>query len=309
MTLQNPLLDFAIGMIVFFLTASLLVTALQEAIAQLLDLRAKTLKAAIGRMLDDSNTGGPNTDAFFDHPLIRSLNARAGKSGSSYIPASIFSTALGQVVQAAQGTGSFLAAAAALRSSANGGNVLDSTLKAIADDVGQNSVLFERAVEDWFDAVMDRVSGLYKRKTQAMAFVFGLIVAALFNLNALTVAGYLAANPSASKAMADAAMAYVQNQPNLDLSKQEARTKLLADLSDIGAKGRVPIGWPVAKNVTDMSMFDQARHIFWTFADEGVSRVALLGWAMTALATMLGAAFWFDLLKRFVNIRAAGPKP
>jgi hypothetical protein len=136
MTLKNPLLDLAIGMIGFFLTASLLVTALQETIGQFLDLRAKTLKVAIGRMLDDSNTGGPNTDAFFDHPLIRSLNARAGKSGSSYIPASIFSMALGQVVQTAHGAGSFVAAAALL-SSANGGNVPESTLKAIANDVGR----------------------------------------------------------------------------------------------------------------------------------------------------------------------------
>jgi hypothetical protein len=30
---------------------------------------------------------------------------------------------------------------------------------------------------------------------------------------------------------------------------------------------------------------------------------------IAALAASLGSAFWFDLLKRFVQIRGAGPKP
>jgi len=35
----------------------------------------------------------------------------------------------------------------------------------------------------------------------------------------------------------------------------------------------------------------------------------LLGWLLTASALCFGAPFWFDLLKRFVNIRNVGPKP
>ncbi len=37
--------------------------------------------------------------------------------------------------------------------------------------------------------------------------------------------------------------------------------------------------------------------------------LVLLGWALTGLAVSMGAPFWFDTLKRFVNLRAAGPKP
>jgi len=37
--------------------------------------------------------------------------------------------------------------------------------------------------------------------------------------------------------------------------------------------------------------------------------LALLGWLITAFALTLGAPFWFDLLKRFVNIRSAGQAP
>jgi H+/gluconate symporter-like permease len=35
----------------------------------------------------------------------------------------------------------------------------------------------------------------------------------------------------------------------------------------------------------------------------------LVGWILTALAVSLGAPFWFDILKRFMNIRNAGVKP
>ncbi len=35
----------------------------------------------------------------------------------------------------------------------------------------------------------------------------------------------------------------------------------------------------------------------------------LPGWLITALAGMLGAPFWFDLLGKVISIRNAGPKP
>ncbi len=35
----------------------------------------------------------------------------------------------------------------------------------------------------------------------------------------------------------------------------------------------------------------------------------LFGFLITALAITMGAPFWFDLLNRFVNIRAGGNKP
>jgi hypothetical protein len=36
---------------------------------------------------------------------------------------------------------------------------------------------------------------------------------------------------------------------------------------------------------------------------------AILGWLITGLAVSLGAPFWFDMLKRFVNVRGAGANP
>ncbi len=35
----------------------------------------------------------------------------------------------------------------------------------------------------------------------------------------------------------------------------------------------------------------------------------VIGWLFTAAAIMLGAPFWFDLLGKFVMVRASGSKP
>ncbi len=43
--------------------------------------------------------------------------------------------------------------------------------------------------------------------------------------------------------------------------------------------------------------------------DAGAWAVALAGWLLTGFAVTFGAPFWFDVLGRFANLRAAGKKP
>ena len=35
----------------------------------------------------------------------------------------------------------------------------------------------------------------------------------------------------------------------------------------------------------------------------------IVGWVITALATLFGAPFWFDALQKITNLRGAGAKP
>jgi hypothetical protein len=35
----------------------------------------------------------------------------------------------------------------------------------------------------------------------------------------------------------------------------------------------------------------------------------VLGWVITALATLFGAAFWFDALQQIIRLKGAGPSP
>ncbi len=66
----------------------------------------------------------------------------------------------------------------------------------------------------------------------------------------------------------------------------------------------LPLGWALALN--------DPRHIplersGWDFA--GWLLFKLFGLLVSAFAVSLGAPFWFDLLSKFVNIRAAGAPP
>lgn len=71
----------------------------------------------------------------------------------------------------------------------------------------------------------------------------------------------------------------------------------------VGRSG-LPIGWPA-----------ETRTKVWGDLAGGpagfISTFLILvaGWALTALATTLGAPFWFDLLGKLVKIRAAGSRP
>lgn len=160
-------------------------------------------------------------------------------------------------------------------------------------------------IGDWFDASMERVSGVYKRKAQTFAFWLGLTVAAAGNLNAIAVGRHLADDPAMRQAVAEGATRALSGK-DFDLAKSEDRQKLSESVAEVGLEAGLPIGWrlpPAGKEEGAIA------HVVRSVLDKALADAALLGWLVTALASTLGAACWFELLKRFVNIRAAGSKP
>src|SRR4051794_30010111 len=93
-------LDVAIGLVFMYLLLSILCTAVNEWIAGLFRLRAKTLRTAVSRLVDTAPAkGAKETEGtarlsaeIFNHPLIASI--KDGKRGPSYIPAPRFVAAL-----------------------------------------------------------------------------------------------------------------------------------------------------------------------------------------------------------------------
>src|SRR3954453_24154223 len=68
-----PALDLVIGLaFIFFLLATLAAT-IQEFIAGIFGLRARTLEAGLRSMLEDPNVGWAYVDQFYNHPLVKSL--------------------------------------------------------------------------------------------------------------------------------------------------------------------------------------------------------------------------------------------
>ena len=68
-----PALDLAIGLAFIFFLLSTLAATIQEFIAAILGLRARTLEQGLRSLLEDPERGWAYVDEFYDHALIKSL--------------------------------------------------------------------------------------------------------------------------------------------------------------------------------------------------------------------------------------------
>jgi hypothetical protein len=275
----SAILDTAIGLIFVFLVVSLTVSAANELLAALFKWRAKNLFLGIRQLLQDPSVTGLVT-RFYEHPLIEGLSAKGRKP--SYIPSRTFAVALLDIVSPTTPANNrtledLKAGIEKLPGS------LQVTFRVLLDEAGHDIEEFKTQLEIWFNSTMERVSGWYKRKTQILQLVLALIIVVLANVDSVRIAKSLSGvNSPLRDSIKDAAHSFIEK----NLQQENAQTQLRAATEAIGNLA-LPIGW----------------------ANGGFGPTTVLGWLVTALAATLGAPFWFDLLNRFVNIRASGKAP
>jgi hypothetical protein len=274
-----------------FAAVALAASALTEAIASLLKLRANTLVSGITKMLNDPKMEGLALD-LYRHALVHpqgdgSIKSSAKNwtySGPSYIKAADFATALVDVLEKT-------APGDALKLQQTINDITDQQLKRLLQGMlvraGGNMDNLRTQVASWFDSTMDRVSGAYKRRAQLVSFLVALVLAMLINVDATHVVAQLWANPTLAAQIAKE----VAPLSNKDIEVAKAMQTLKA----------LPVG-PDLRGTCD------GKELVCLF-DLKVTRDNLLGWLITAVASVFGAPFWFDLLQKLVRIRGAGPKP
>lgn len=196
-------------------------------------------------------------------------------------------------------------------------------------------------VEKWFDDSMDRVSGAYKRYSQTVALVIGFFTALLLNIDSIGLTFYLWREPSVRAVLAQKAEDF-----DLDFAGQGANTQSdpLQTFREQFTGLKLPVGWSL-KDQNDAIfnpptgttgstaragcvLFPTANDYFGISFSEGSPGflsnkclmpsqpdrstnffVKLLGIIITAVAARQGAPFWFDILKRAVNLRGTGTNP
>ncbi|MEL6945398.1 MAG: hypothetical protein AAFO82_22325, partial [Bacteroidota bacterium] len=176
---------------------------------------------------------------------------------------------------------------------------------AYAEGVESKVDAFKSNVEQWYDNIMDRTSGWYKRQTQAILFGIGITIAASFNADVIAIYRQLSSDPELALQIANQAQAFATEQQKPDSYSSVTGDELLSG-EDIGqlkklikedissVQSPLGIGWAIV-DTNEMGVLD------W-FLKFG-------GWLVTAFGVMLGAPFWFDLLRKLVNIRNTGAKP
>lgn len=172
-------------------------------------------------------------------------------------------------------------------------------LLTLIDEANGDIQALRQSVERWFNDTMERVSGWYKRWAQTLITIISFVFVLLLNADTIMIARLLwddSAARAALVAVAESATSQVEGP--LDAEAQEA---LLSNIEQ-GLEGlSLPLGWHLEPEGPD-----DLRTLPTDL--EGIL-LKLIGLVLTTFAVSLGAPFWFDLLGRFVNIRAEGQAP
>jgi hypothetical protein len=178
------------------------------------------------------------------------------------------------------------------------------------------ALVFQKEIENWFDAAMDRASGVYKRNGQLVAGILGLAIAIFFNLDSFNISQKLMTDSTLRTLLADSASSLVvnskadPNDPNSQLDNQKLQDNIAIFVGN--SLPIVPI-YENAANFLDCETQD-ACTLWPPFSQTKSFNLkrffqALIGWMATTLAIHMGAPFWFDLLGKVVNVRSTGSKP
>jgi hypothetical protein len=201
---------------------------------------------------------------------------------------------------------------------------------------GENALAMARQnVETWFDDGMDRLSGWYKRYSQKIAILVGISVAVVLNADTLAMAQTLWREPIIRQALVSQAEAFAQkNQDGLQPMTADEFSTLPAEFSTLN----IPIGWigtplPVDSGGGITMMDGSQKHCtFWPASpidyygikvgqncysvinapvlnDPTGIFLKTFGLLVSGLAAAQGAPFWFDILKKVINIRTTGVNP
>jgi hypothetical protein len=296
--LGSATLEVVIGIALVFLLVSSICTAVREGLESILKTRAAYLEIALRQLLHDADGRGL-VEALFEHPLIRALYFGKYTKGApaptlfarggtlpSYIPAASFAAALMDIAVHGRATDLVssdprmpVATIAALR--ANVLNLENPQVQRVMlgaiDAAHGDPQLVKQKLERWFDSAMERVAGWYKRTTQWVLLLIGLIVTVGLNVDCIAIAEFLYKNEFARVVIDGKAHSTLSDPESRDQNAQELREELAALALPIGWGAPVPGGQWV-------------RHV--------------LGWLLTAVAATLGAPFWFDVLNRVTSVRS-----
>jgi hypothetical protein len=97
-------------------------------------------------------------------------------------------------------------------------------LLALINQAGNDINKARESIEDWFNSAMDRVSGWYKRRSQLIVFVIGLLTAFAVNADSVLIAKRLAADKSLRESLTNAAEEYARVNASASPSPTPAGT-------------------------------------------------------------------------------------
>ena len=290
----SDVVDMVIGVIFVFLVFSLVVSGVNEVIAWLFDWRSRQLWRSLRQLLDGDHTkvtadprpthAQPTSlkwvEKLYAHPLILQLEGqlRSTRSKLANIPSSDFSRAiLDLLVPGTEEQVSADQVQAALQGLPE--SPLRESLLSLMKTAGEKLSDLRQEIGDWFDSRMEALSKIYKRQVKWLLMAIGVVVALVFNVDAIGAVQRLYRDDALRTAVASQASAVAaacENEDDITACTREQVEKVDTAI-------RLPVGWP---------------------DPDGVDWVQGIGWLVAGIALGQGAPFWFDLLRKTGKLRS-----
>lgn len=287
MLFDSIILEVAIGLVFIYLLLSLVCTAASEFISRIFAMRSNNMEKGIRNLLNNGNKGDLASD-FYKHPLIKSLSRqgfidknilrRDGKP--SYISSRMFAIVLFDLISPGNNKPKNTKDLRIAIEAKIPDNETKKALLALIDDSNGYLKVVRNNIEGWFNEEMDRVTGWYTRNMQTVVLALALVISIVANADTIMIANTLASDSALRESMISSASEFVNNSNNN--SNPETMEAPIATL------GIVPLGW------------SSMPFGFWAWFYK------IFGFLITTFAISLGAPFWFDLLKKMVNLRSTG---
>jgi hypothetical protein len=221
----SSIIDIAIGMVFIYLLLSLICSAANELIERYSRKRGTDLENGLKEMLRSDDL----VKMVYEHPLVYSLYSKpyvpGAKTLPSYIPARNFALALMDIaapesIKGAAGASSTLpprfnaeAIRAFISTNANLPEPIKKALMTFTHASGNDAAKLRENVENWFDSSMDRVSGLYKRRSQLIVLLIGLALSILLNVDSIALVRGLSTDRPMRDSLVAAATEYAKANP------------------------------------------------------------------------------------------------
>jgi hypothetical protein len=168
---------------------------------------------------------------------------------------------------------------------------VDVTTDALRNEVDQ----FGHEVEKWFDRGMERATGVYKRNAKAVAVIIGVATAISINADSFHIATRLAKDPMLRNSITQVADQVATNSQG-ELSENLVQVQAAVD------QALEEIPFPLGYNEVVIKQQLEAER---SWPIPFVPR-RFLGWLVSGFAISMGSTFWFNVLRKVVDIRNSG---
>jgi len=189
---------------------------------------------------------------FFSHPSIKYLSKSSLRSKPSYIEPANFSATIIKILRGAHYDGSkpqieqirlalypdnshtAKVSVGLLAADSAEGVIKQETLDQLRQlfvDAQNDTDRFKGLLEDWFNEVMARTTGWYKRKTNGILFTLGLIIAIWGNVDTLKIYRVVASDKTAREQLVNMAASSVPKLKGVADSHEEISTEAYSQVS------------------------------------------------------------------------------